>query len=96
MPHFLGAQWESRLKAHRQAWEHFQKFSGKYLDFAKKMREATKEYDRVGKSESQIFMVKAMIIEYDQDLWGLAAANPILTADQIAECYARLVVGHAG
>jgi hypothetical protein len=91
--HLLGAQAEARLKANRFAWENFFKYKPTYEAYARDMKELAKKYSRANE-ETRVDMVKALIIELDPNIWGLA--NATLSAEQIAECYARMIVGHEG
>ena len=90
--HFLSEQAFGRLKSNRLALSHFEKFKGTYFAYARAMKGLAKDFPRIDKSESQIAMVKALIMELDPDIWGLG--NAALTAEQVAECFARMVVGH--
>src|SRR3954454_11623507 len=90
--HLLGAQASSKLKAHRLASQHYEKYIELYREYAQAARELSWKFQKLENQESRVSIVKAYILEMDPDIWGLA--NTILTAEQIAECYARLVVGH--
>jgi hypothetical protein len=92
--HLLSGQAAAKLKANRLAWEHFSKFKGFYEGCAKDMLDFVKKYPRAANEESRVDMVKALIIEIDPNIWGLA--NATLSAEQVAECFARMVVGHEG
>jgi hypothetical protein len=83
----------NRLRVNRRAYDHFQKFQGTYLRYARTVRDMLKEYPLMT-MEGRVFCVKRMILDLDPNIWGLSNVNNIMTADEIADAFARLVVGH--
>jgi hypothetical protein len=93
--HLLSSEAEAKLRANRLAWTHFEKFKDTYVAYAKAMKDfvaSRKELARVERPESRVYMVTALIIQADPNIWGLANAN--LNGEQVAECFARMVVDH--
>jgi hypothetical protein len=81
----------ARLKNNKLAYNHFEKTQKTYLRYAKEVLEFTSKYPALT-PESRAFIVKRMILEMEPNIWGLANVN--MTAEEVADCFARLVVGH--
>lgn len=84
----------ARLKSVGKAYNHFLRFQNLYRGYAVDVRAFYARYPKVG-TESYVFMVKRMILDCDQYIWGIANGTS-MTADEIADTFARLVVGHEG
>lgn len=82
---------EARLKANKRAYAHFEKFKKTYIRYAQDVLWLFSRYPATTE-ETRAFVVRKMILEYDPNIWGLSAVN--MTAEEVADCFARLVVGH--
>jgi hypothetical protein len=91
--HHASKQTESRVRAHQRAWEHYERFKPTYVRYAVEQRQLLLKFPPLAdKPESLIALVKQMILEMDPDIWGLA--TPHLSAQELADAFARFVVGH--
>jgi hypothetical protein len=50
------------------------------------------KYPELKNEETRVNLVTGWIVEFDKSIWALK--NDYMTAQEIAESYARLVVGH--
>jgi predicted S18 family serine protease len=82
---------EARLKSNRLAYAHFQKFQSVYKGYAQSALEFYSKYPKMD-LESRAKTVKDMIVQMDPNIWGLATFS--MTAEEIADSFARMVVGH--
>jgi hypothetical protein len=96
MAHLLSKEGEAKLRLNRFAWDHFAKFKPTYVFAAKLAKDFAKQFPETDTEPRRVDMVRAFILENDPNIFGLAFAVPVLSAEQIAECYARMVVGHDG
>ena len=90
--HLLSEQRMSRLKSNKRAYEHFQKYQETYRRYAKDVASFTNKYPEMKNEETRVNLVASWIVEFDKSLWGLK--TDYMTAQEIAETYSRLVVGH--
>lgn len=81
----------ARLQSNRLAYAHFQKFKGTYARYAQDIREIFWKYPATTLA-FRAYVVKAMILEHDPDIWGLGTAS--MTIEDTAGLFAALVVGH--
>ncbi len=85
----------ARLKANKRAWEHFERHKNTYKRYSQLFLGASisfKEYEQFKNEETRVTLVKTLILQLDPSIWGLK--NDWMTADEIADSFARLVVGH--
>jgi hypothetical protein len=90
----LSAPRYNRLKVNKKAYEHFERHKESYRRFAQTVlaMSAVPEYKPFENEETRVNIVKEMILALDGDVYGLETVT--MSADEIADCYARLVVGH--
>jgi uncharacterized protein YydD (DUF2326 family) len=91
----LSSQRFYRLKANKRAYEHFEKRKETYRRYAQTVLALSKtipEYKPFENEETRVNIVKEMILALDEDVYGLETTT--MSASEIADSYARLVVGH--
>ena len=82
----------ARLKSNKRAYDHFEKFKATYTRYAKDVLYFASKYPELKNEETRVNLVASWIIEFDKSIWALKV--DYMTAQEIAETYARLVVGH--
>lgn len=90
--HLLSNQRLARLKSNKRAYEHFLKNQDAYKRYAKHILVLAKEYPALENIETRIKLLASWIIELDDSVWALK--TDWMSADEVADAYARLVVGH--
>jgi hypothetical protein len=83
---------EARLRANKNAYANFTKFKDTYVRYAKDVKDSLGSKYPALSLESRVSFVRQMILELDVNIYGLANVN--MTATDVADCIARLVVGH--
>lgn len=84
---------EARLKSNRLAYAHFQKMLPAYKAYAQSALEFFAKYPKVG-PEFRVALVKDLILQTDPNIWGVASLS--MSAQECADSFARMVVGHEG
>jgi hypothetical protein len=90
--HLLGAQRLARLQSNKRAYDHYQKHKQLFLEFARSVLAFAQQYPELYNDETRVNLVAAYILTLDKEIWSLATAS--LPASELAEDYARFVVGH--
>ena len=96
MSHLLSVERLARLKANIRAYKHFlehqttyARYSARLLGLAKTFPDDFGHWENV---ETRIDLVKEWIKSMDPSIWGLK--TDWMTSDEIADSFARMVVGH--
>jgi hypothetical protein len=90
--HLVSAQRLARLKSNKRAFDHFEKHKQLFVAFARNVRVFAAQYPELSKDETRVPIVAAYIYNLDKDIWALK--NDTMSAEELAETYARFVVGH--
>lgn len=93
--HLLSAERMHRLKANKYAFLHYDKRRETYRRYAQTvlgLSLTVPDYKPFANEETRVTIVKQMILSLDESVYGLQTT--IMSADEIADSYARLIVGH--
>jgi hypothetical protein len=93
--HLLSTPRLNRLKANKYAWLQYEKRKSTYLRYSQTalgLSKTVPEYKPFENEETRVNFVKQMILTLDDSVYGLETAT--ISADEIADSYARLIVGH--
>ena len=89
--HLLSASQLGRLKANKKAFDYFARHEKTFKEFANGQAAFASKYSELNE-ESRVVLVKTVILELDKSIWGLK--TDWMSAEELAELYARCVVGH--
>jgi len=91
--HLVTSSALARLKANKNAYEHFERKRPLYLKIAKDADEFCAKYPELQKDETRVSLVAKSIYEIDTGIFALKTND--MSAKEIADTFARMVVGHA-
>jgi hypothetical protein len=91
--HHLSAAQKTKLVSHKRAYDHFLKSQKVLLGYARMAAAMSLVYPELNEA-SRIDLVKTLILHLDKSVWGLEVSW--MSAPELAEIYARGVVGHEG
>lgn len=90
--HLVSSQRMGRLKSNKRAYDHYEKYRSTYIRYANEISYLVGKFPELRNEETRVNLVASWIIEFDSTIWALKSDG--MTAQEIAESYARLVVGH--
>lgn len=90
--HLEGEARLARLRSNKRAFDHLQRHKGMFVQYARSMLVLAKEYPALLNEETRVSLVTEMILNFDKDIWSLK--DDSTTATELADMYARYVVGH--
>jgi hypothetical protein len=90
--HLLSAQRMARLKSNKRAYDHFLRFQATFTRYAQDVFILQTKYPELKNEETRVELVAAWIQAFDKSIWGLK--SDAMSATELADSYARLVVGH--
>ena len=95
MSHLIAPQRLARLKANKLAYAHFEAHREIYLRYSQQALATARTASAFAHWENQevrVNIVKTLIMDLDGTIWSLQ--TPWMPGEEIAESFARLVVGH--
>jgi hypothetical protein len=90
--HLVSTQRLARLRSNKRAYDHFEKHKTLFAEYARMVRLFVGQYPELSKEETRVGIVAAYIINLDKDIWSFK--NDTISAEELADTYARCVVGH--
>jgi hypothetical protein len=90
--HLLSARRMARLKNNKRAYDYFLRHQETFKRYAQDILVMAIRYPEINNEETRVELVKGRILAFDKSIWGFS--SDAMPADEIAESYARLVVGH--
>ena len=82
----------ARLKSNKRAYDHYEKHKELFVAYARNVRFLATQYPELSKEETRVGIVASYIYNLDRDIWVLK--NDTISAEELADTYARFVVGH--
>jgi hypothetical protein len=95
MPHRLSGQRMSRLQANKRAMDHFERNKETYKRYSRHFLALSmmiNDFSHLKNDDTRASLIKTYILESDRSVWGLK--TDWMTAEEIADSYAHLVIGH--
>jgi hypothetical protein len=90
--HKVGDRQFARIKSNERAMAHFSEYEKTFRRYAKDVLDLAEKYPRFKNEETRVDLIKWWILEFDPSIWGLK--TDIIPSEEIAETYARMVLGH--